>query len=145
MKKKANKKRLPPVFPVNPHVIEIIRCYDIQWFVKRVKMKHAKKVVEERLSQKISAANFKFQVDHCKTEGLLQFWKVAKRKSTNSRDLTDQGWFRLRQAVFNLSLTLQGMTLEDGCEIIRTVVPTNVVQLLGLPKRLHFWLDQSAE
>lgn len=146
--KKANKKKVRKEqhFQIEGRIITLISEYDVDWFVKKVRVLDARKFVEGITGSKISAGKFKAHVDHCKANGQLKFWRVAKRKGEAKYNLlTNEQWEKLRFTVFDMSMDLRGRSLAEGVMIISTRVRTNVVQLLGLPKRLHFWLDQSAE
>lgn len=148
MKKRAKKKseKKEVYFPIDGQIITMISRYDVEWFVRKAKVSDARIFVQNVTSTKISAAKFKFHVDHCKQAGHLKFWRVAKRKGEASHNLlTNEQWEKLRFTVFDMSMDLRGRSLAEGVVLISTRVRTNVIQLLGLPKRLHFWVDQSAE
>jgi len=147
--KKANKAKKPKqeqYFTVERRLVEIICHHDIDWFINKTTVAGARAIVEAGTQSKISAAKFAAHVNHCKAEGALRFWKVAKRKGEAKHNLlTNEQWEKLRFTVFDMSMDLRGRSIAEGVVLISTRVRTNVVQLLGLPKRLHFWVDQSAQ
>jgi hypothetical protein len=147
VKKKAKYKTKRVIaYQIEGRIITLISAHDVEWFVKKVKVLDARKFIEGITGSKISAGKFKAHVDHCKANGQLKFWRVARRKGEAKHNLlTNEQWEKLRFTVFDMSMDLRGRSLAEGVMIISTRVRTNVVQLLGLPKRLHFWLDQSAE
>ena len=121
-------------------IIEKLRELDFQLWYKRSLIKPARLMLEKQLGLKISARAFKrLRKEHC------QWWKKERRPSPcKSLVLDASGWDRLRAAVREQALLIQGRSLGEAVAVVSLICPCNKQLLSGLNRDLHLWEKRKA-
>lgn len=118
-------------------VKEYIAANEFDWWHKKLKKSEVRKLILENTGLRIGRENgvFKqFVIDNMYVYG---HWK--RKPVSNMKNLSDDQWEKLKTVVESLKTRIEGQGIAIAFEIIRTKVSTNILQLRGLPNRMHYW------
>lgn len=118
-------------------VKEYIAANEFDWWHKKLKQSAVRKLIFENTGLSIGREKgvFKqFVIDNMSVYG---HWK--RKPVSNIKYLSDDQWENLKTVVESLKTRIEGQVIAIAFEIIRTKVSTNILQLRGLPNRMHYW------
>lgn len=117
-------------------VASLLKEFDFYLWFKKAKIIKAREFLEKKAGKRIRPSDFKKSRESC------EWWKNQdrpRRKESTVKALDAEGWQRLRDAVREQLVLLQGRTLEEAVAIVSIICPCNETTLDGLNSDLHVW------
>lgn len=120
-------------------VIEYIAANELSWWHNKLKQSEVRKLILENTGLRIGRKKGEFK-EFCAANMKIYMNRSWRRKpKSTARIFTNDQWDQLREVVEKLKPQIEGQGIAIAFDIIRTKISTNVLQLRGLPKRLHYW------
>ena len=114
---------------------EFIAANEFAWWCEKLSHAKVRALIKEHTGVKVPAKNFRvFLSEHCK---VYSVWR-RKPKSTQ-KVLSNEQWDKLKYAVEKSRPTIDNCGISDALQVVLVKISTNISQLKGLPKRLHYW------
>ena len=118
---------------------EFIAANEFAWWHERLSQAKVRKAILEATGVKIGREKGMFK-EFCAVNMSIYANRAWRRKPVSkNKDLTEGQWDKLRMVVEQVKGAIAGEGITVAFDIIRTRISTNIFQLNGLPKRLHYW------
>ncbi len=115
-------------------VEKFIRCRDFEFFVNRVSLGEAQKIIEK------SAGGKPLQKDIKAIRRDCVWWsKAPRRRPLNQSKLTEGQWDAVKKAVWFYRKELKGLNVFQAVRVVCLRVPVNYQILNNLESRWHVW------
>ena len=117
------------------NVSQFIRLNELQWWHLKLPKKAVRELINKECGLKIKAKDFGAFLDrHTQIYG---HWR--RKPESSAKVLSSDQWDKLKYTVELRKAHIKGVGISLAYDIVRVEVSTNVSQLLGLPKRMHYW------